>query len=53
MSGALTYREGQPVDSDPVETFFDVVCFLMGFLLEEIELDIVNDSAYWRPCIPD
>ena len=47
MSGDLTYREGKPGDSDPVETFFDVVGFLMGFLLEEIELDIVNDLFFW------
>jgi hypothetical protein len=35
MSCALIAREGQPCDSEPVETFFDVVGFLLGFLLEE------------------
>ena len=42
MSAALTDREGQPCDSDPVEAFFDVVGFLLGFPLEEIELDIID-----------
>lgn len=46
MSAALTDREGQPCDSDPVEAFFDVVGFLLGFPLEEIELDIVIDLFF-------
>lgn len=46
MGGALTYREGQAGDSDPVETFLDVVGFFLDFLLEEIGLDIAIDLFF-------
>ena len=41
MTMVLTYREGQPDGSDPVEMYFDVVGFLLGCILEEVGLDIV------------
>jgi hypothetical protein len=43
MISALTYREGQPDGSDPVEMFLHVVGFLLGCMREEVGLDIVNE----------
>jgi hypothetical protein len=39
MTSALTYREGRPDGSDPVEMFFDVVGFLLGCMPEEVGLE--------------
>ena len=44
MTSALTYREGQPDGSDPVEMVFDVVGFLLGCMLEEVGLNIASKS---------